>query len=83
VWNLENSLDDYNKTQTRLTFKTTGGLNFALSPVFEQLDNTSSECSVFTPQMTLAVRTKWLRRIIPLILCIGFHGTGLLARFVT
>jgi hypothetical protein len=40
------------------------------------------EGSVFIPQMTLAVGKNWFHSILRLILCIIFHGVGLLARFV-
>jgi hypothetical protein len=39
-------------------------------------------CSVFTPQMELAVGTKLFQKILHLILCIGFHGLGFLPIFV-
>jgi hypothetical protein len=42
----------------------------------------STRCSVFTPQMVLAVGTKCFYKVLHLILCIGCHELGLLARFV-
>jgi hypothetical protein len=42
----------------------------------------SLECSVFAPQMMMAVGTKLVPLTLHLLLCIGFHGHGLLARFV-
>jgi hypothetical protein len=42
----------------------------------------SPECSIFTPQMALALGAKWFHKILNLILCIGFHELGLFARFV-
>jgi hypothetical protein len=52
------------------------------SKFYKVLYDFSPECSVFTPQMALALDIKWFHNILQLILRIGFHGLGLLVRFV-